>query len=639
MKSYVEASVPPGYFLDPVSVDFTFTPEVNEVLYSLNGAPPSISKYVAYDTSSPPVPFIAVTQDGRGNVAYDGGFPKLYNGSAPDIALPLNATFKYVVNTFDFVADKKQLEAGNRKVLILGDAPVSASYSVKGTGTNQFRTTLTRLCTVANYDPTFKDVSDYTGGLLDSRLSELKQYAFIIVLGSRHGNIPYITERSVDDIVTYREEGGGIFLITDHGAVYNTIESAMAGTSGFFVSVNRIAIRFGAWFSGDYNRVPINAGYLRRTYGDHPLYNGIADNEDIYAGGSESRVFVTESETHSPETVTKSFHFSTGNNVVQYAVVLEDGDIVSERFRYNIVDYKLTFSDGIKTVDSGGTINISTRDRLNLKIGYIGPASNSISGKLYLGPIEIGSYSKPAGVSEGTISYMSIHLSDLSIYGQRGIPVDNDSFIYLRLAPDYENEYTLRISRYRLSEIEMRKVLNLSNFNTTLNSFEYSGTPLDRLNSLPDDLRNDKYVLPRLYSTADRLDRSIKQLSGPGQVLPVDFILTPQVFLVSNVTWCGWFLYQTNAGNIEPKDYKGLPIRDINAQLSRPTELQLGLRDQMLPKWICVYVDGHGPFTLIREVRDTGMVNRRYYRLGDFNIYNYFSSKAGTPVEIRLVLE
>lgn len=50
-----------------------------EVAYTLNGLPPALSEYIAYDTLTPANPFIAVTQDGAGNVVYDGGFPKLYN--------------------------------------------------------------------------------------------------------------------------------------------------------------------------------------------------------------------------------------------------------------------------------------------------------------------------------------------------------------------------------------------------------------------------------------------------------------------------------------------------------------------------------------------------------------------------------
>ena len=74
MFKNIEVDTPPGYYLEPVNVNITFSNKVQEVLFSLNGAPPSISKYIAYDTSVPPVPFIAVTQDGRGNVTYDGGF-------------------------------------------------------------------------------------------------------------------------------------------------------------------------------------------------------------------------------------------------------------------------------------------------------------------------------------------------------------------------------------------------------------------------------------------------------------------------------------------------------------------------------------------------------------------------------------
>ena len=45
----------------------------------------------------------------------------------------------------------------------------------------------------------------------------------------------FITENCLTDLVTYRESGGGIIIITDHGPVLNTIEASIWGISWFLL--------------------------------------------------------------------------------------------------------------------------------------------------------------------------------------------------------------------------------------------------------------------------------------------------------------------------------------------------------------------------------------------------------------------
>ena len=77
--SPITPSVPPGNYYSNQTIAFSFDPAVNGVTMTTGMYPPSLSKYIAYDTLTPPGPFIAVTEDGRGRVLYDGGFPKIYN--------------------------------------------------------------------------------------------------------------------------------------------------------------------------------------------------------------------------------------------------------------------------------------------------------------------------------------------------------------------------------------------------------------------------------------------------------------------------------------------------------------------------------------------------------------------------------
>ncbi|WP_311965541.1 hypothetical protein, partial [Acinetobacter baumannii] len=78
------------------------------------------------------------------------------------------------------------------------------------------------------------------------------------------------------DLVTFRQQGGGLIFITDHGTnvLTNVNQVATAEGAGFYGTANRVIANFGAFFSGNYDRVPVNVGFLRTNYGDHPLYSG-----------------------------------------------------------------------------------------------------------------------------------------------------------------------------------------------------------------------------------------------------------------------------------------------------------------------------------------------------------------------------
>jgi hypothetical protein len=263
----------------------------------LDGKQAINSQYIAYDTLTPPNPFIGVTQDNKGKVVYDGGFPKMYNTHAPASGSltfnELSGTFKYLYNAFNWIANKDLLDVGVRKMLVLGDKPLSiSSYRVKGTASTDFSISLTRLAQIANFEIVIKDTDDY-GGYLNPTLEELSQYNFVMLVGSRFSGDPNIlTDSAVNALESYRNQGGGIFIITDHGPTLSSEEEALANTGGFFSVVNKLALRFGVYFSGYVDRSNVNVGFLRTTYGDHPLYNNLLDTDTIYGGGSESSVVI-----------------------------------------------------------------------------------------------------------------------------------------------------------------------------------------------------------------------------------------------------------------------------------------------------------------------------------------------------------
>lgn len=335
----------PGPYLEGQDVRFAFSPDIVGVAFSTDGSPPSISKYIAYDTLTPPNPFIAVTEDGRGRVVYDGGFPKFYNDKITDaqntFAL-LPGGFKYLYNAVKWVANQEKVAAGNNKILVIGDATPPENYSVKGTNPNGFYDAMLRFCRVVGFVPAFKDRADY-GGILNPTLSELETYSLVLVLSSAFTLTDCITDQAVNDFVTYRENGNGIIVITDHGPVLNSIQEAMQPHVGFFTLGNEIVTRFGAYFSGDFNRTPVNVGFLRSTYGDHPLYNNLTNDEYISAGGSESKVVVTTANVFDPANMPPIRVDKKGINTIQILAVLADGSMISGRYVYIIQGDEFVF--------------------------------------------------------------------------------------------------------------------------------------------------------------------------------------------------------------------------------------------------------------------------------------------------------
>lgn len=800
----------PGYYLDPLTVNVSFSPEVKEVSLNINGAPPSISKYISYDTLNPPNPFIAVTQDGNGNVIYDGGFPKFYNGSAETYPLDnrfrhaikiknirdstnlgprmhisgesivikpgdklvydmfvdgndgnyalkgysgnltnihndlhfvtdslkdqngiplhysnsgqaildrsngkwytrifdlsefndttingwvlingngplgtssvyikdakivdinnqikltiinidtidnikpnINSTgieivecreasgfdflkpvTKYALNSIDFIADKNEVRKGNRKILFLGDQVVNGSYAVKSTAGSGFLTTFTRIAHHGYWDITIKDRSDY-GANIDARLPELKQYAAVIFMSSVHGAHPYITQESVDAFVTYRSEGGGLFFITDHGVALGTIAQAQGYHSGFFRTANAVITRFGAWFSGDYNRIPVNVGFLRTNYGDHPLYKNLDDSENIPAGGSESRVFVTSDPLISPLEANKTFPIVSGSNSINLLVVLEDGSIEVYIFNYNIVDFKITYNANGQVVDNGGTIFMDTKDRVSLELGYVGSPTQVMSGKMFINGVEIGTVQKQAN-GQFTITYLSPFMAS-------GIPINNNDFIYLKFTTPPGLEYGARVSRNKLPSIDLRDTDTWSVLNSKLNSIYKDKTDLQKINAIVKDSTvsggKESYPLSTTLQTVR------EHLKGPFRVSPPTTVLRVASFMAPQ-HWYGFFLYNTGpagapAGIATPDSYLGSPIRDINSPVDNQMQLQMGTLNHVFTKMSVIYLDDVGPLFLMRDAGiDAGGVNRLWFGNGVVNIYKYFESKLGQDVEVRIL--
>lgn len=430
--------LPASYFESATAV-WDYYGDVNKVAVSVNGLEPVISEYIAYDTLASANPFIAVTQDGKGRVVYDGGFPKLYNNSAPTGSTweSANGAFRYILNCIEWIADPTKV---SRKVLVLGDAKSNENYSIKATTSNGFNTSFNKIGEIGNWEMTYQSTEDY-GSALNETLAEMSQYSCIVVMSSNTGSVSRITKDCVSDLVTYRRQGGGLLLITDHGRVNNNITEAAEIISGnFFNTANQIAINFGAWFSGTYNRVPVNVGWIRANHGDHAIYKGMSDDDDIYAGGSESRVYVNDSiELLDPETYLSTTFTKVGINTINFLTMNSLGEVESFRFLYNIGDNEIINFKDSDQVTLGDTVDIGADNSIVLHLGL---ETEGISGSV------VGTIQKN-GATIGNFTWDSVSGEKVYWYGGNGGPMyvgDNTVYKGVLTSP-YEYEQTLTVTR------------------------------------------------------------------------------------------------------------------------------------------------------------------------------------------------
>jgi hypothetical protein len=395
MVNKVTPSVAPGAYPSAQTISWSFDPTVVEVAYTVNGLPPALSEYIAYDQLDPPNPFIAITQDGAGRVVYDGGFPKFYNSQAPAIDATfaeLSGSFKYLYNALKFIANPTKVAGGNNKILVIGDKsdPVG-NYCVKNTNPEGFFTSLTNICTIAGFVPTFKDIADY-GAQITIALSELDLYCGVVFMSTQYdvGNDVLITPASVTDFTTYRAQGNGLIFITDHGTNVQTnigLVTTVAG-EGFYATANRIIVNFGAFFTGNYNRSPVNVGFIRSTYGDHPLYNGMDNAESIVAGASESKVVVQSATLIAPGAMPTTT-LNPGTNQVRFLVKLADESVETYTFVYNIAT-----GETILFKDSGGTsvsvVACGWNYRAKPTVELVAAGMGTLTGAIYHNTTKVG---------------------------------------------------------------------------------------------------------------------------------------------------------------------------------------------------------------------------------------------------------
>lgn len=431
-----------------IQVTVAKTTDIESYTVTTDGTPPVLAKYIAYDNLVPQNPFIATVEDGLGKVLMDGGFPKWYNDNCNDAWTTysdLGPSFKYLGDALDFLSNPTKTNSGNKKVLVLGDQISTGNYAVKdsGSGRGGFKKSIDKVCSIKGYTPTYKDISDYTDGLLDATFNELDAYCCILFFSTNWTSSKLITDGCIQNLITYRQSGNGIFVITDHGdrQLANLTDARTLSYNGFYRTANYLVTNFGCYFSGDYNRSPVNVGFLRANYGNHPLWANLSDSDNIYAGGSESRIFVTIFPLNYG-----SINLSLTTNgyiPVQFLLRYTDGSTKLETYTYGLnvpeVIFPMTDQDDLITATTIYTVKDTFY--INFKIKH----TKDCTGLIKINNAVIGNFKYTFSSDSTDININSSVAIALYQALARNVKVKNTNNIYIQMVTPLSYTKTIAI--------------------------------------------------------------------------------------------------------------------------------------------------------------------------------------------------
>lgn len=477
------ASLVPGQYTGGQTLTVQFPAGTRKAIVTRTDTAPVLSEILASDTgpitpipaglpAGPDIsrPFLAVTQDGRGNVIYDGGFPKFYNshianvnGAAwpaqrPTTLAGLPPACKYLLNALSFIANPRKVASGNRKILFLNNTMRGDVYNILAShynpstpqydpvGSSGFRDIFDSVCDIGSWIPTYYDCTSGGGGPLEVTLSYLEQFVAVVYLASNGASSPTtstISEATASNLAQFRTAGNGLAIITDHcGDNYTSVNDAIARGSVFGHDATKVAKYFGTYFSGNVDRNPVQVGEIRRQIGlpgppeDHPLLAGMTDSEYIFAGGSESLVMP---ELYTANIVPEDQNYvapmtTAGTYYVNVLVQLDDGTIITKPMRFIIIN-----PSDIIMVDSFNRTLGTTTNTYKKAFDY-SLNNTSLVNETYNGEIRVNS------IINGYFLYENEAISYLPFSGTLGIPVKNNDVVSFYITQPYEYEVRTTIS-------------------------------------------------------------------------------------------------------------------------------------------------------------------------------------------------
>lgn len=477
----IVTSLIPGHYPAAKQLTITFPGNARKAIITNGTQPPTITDVIAYDdgpiTPVPPSstnpgptvkrPFLTVTQDGKGNVVYDGGFPKFYNrmlrvnnvwpASLPNQREQLPPAAQYLINELQFIANPKKVNLGNRKVLFVNNTYRTESYNIKGSyyapaegqpagskyTDDSFRDTLDAVCNIGGWVPTYYDCTD-AGGPINLSTSYLDSFVAVVVFatyavpnkaGSR------FTEYFASNMAQFRRFGNGVAIITDHcGANYTSIKDALDRGTAFGADGTKIAQYYGVYFSGNIDRSPMSVGSIKAQLGtDHQLFAGMADSDYIYAGGSESMA-IPETDNQNEVPANKSYVVNMDTaGVYRYNILVQmnDGSIITRNVRYVVLQ-----GSDINMIDTlnrgpGAEGLVTYKEALDYSI-LVSGITESLFGQILIDNRPVGWFSTALADNSWVTSYAPLTGADTPILIKTGQVLSfqvSDPFEYIISAP------------------------------------------------------------------------------------------------------------------------------------------------------------------------------------------------------------
>lgn len=437
----------PGFYKENIRVDWEYFGDVFRVGLTFNSTQVYARKPVINDSESVRRTFSSIYVDqALGNVLFDSSFSKLLNqqvaSTNPQTFADLPGPLKYMYNGLMFTANYNKVASGNRKFLILGDT-TSGDYWIKDTvNFNAFGKSLACLAAAGNWQFTYKDSSDYSGGKIDVTESELDNFVGVLLVSSNDNGQINITSNAVTNLQKFRNKGNGIFVITSTGATVNNLVAAQtAQPSSYFNTANQVAIAFGTWFSGNINRTKAVTVLNAKDFGFIPLYNNMADTDVINPISSGSSILMNEFDPLVTKESLSGANFNSGLSKANFIVLNSIGNTAAYTYTYvinpnsdGIIQFKDLTGNLITQLNIGKT-NTAIVD-IKLDGGTMFP---NLSGFIYKNNLKIGEF-KYDNSSEGSVT---------NLYAGNGtpIPLSNNDVIRGVITVPFDFESQLPVVR------------------------------------------------------------------------------------------------------------------------------------------------------------------------------------------------
>ncbi len=298
----------------------------------------SKTKALVYDDLGNP--FISIVDNPNGGrLMFDGGFPKFYNNRVSDWDdmkkfKDLPTQFKFMHNVVKWVGETHK---NRNKVLIYGDrsgSETTTSYGVLSRANSGFYYSIPKTVEIAGFKTRVRDHKDYGGvyGIKKAHisLSELNKYSAVVVMSS--GGWESLDSETANNFTTYINNGGGVYIITDH--------------DWFQPTGNQILKKFGSEFYGNVNRTGSDPAYrLSNVWSKlsgteyasgHMLWDGLNSSDSIPAGGSEGNVRVfTPIEDFVAHT--EDLLFKAGETEKTINIVINGDDLAEDDETFKII--------------------------------------------------------------------------------------------------------------------------------------------------------------------------------------------------------------------------------------------------------------------------------------------------------------